>query len=199
MAQTSAPNRRRSWTPLRLPGSDHAFVHASGDSFESTDPATGDAVATLATSTRDDLDRAALGAAEAFATTAWASDGALRARVLFAFAAALRADADRLAELLTRDQGKTLHEAHIEIAGSAAMVEYYAGLARSLYGRSTVLGPEVTGVILREPVGVVAVITPWNWPLTLLVRSLAPALATGNASVVKPASLTSAVTVETLA
>src|SRR5437762_1512938 len=51
----------------------------------------------------------------------------------------------------------------------------------------------------REPVGVVAVITPWNWPLTLLVRSLAPALAAGNAAVVKPASLTSAVTVEALA
>src|SRR5215210_7918827 len=199
MAQTSAPNRRHSWTPLGLPGRDHTFVHAGGDSFESTDPATGDSVASLSTSTTDDLDRAVASAAEAFRTSEWSSDGALRARVLFAFAAALRTDADRLAELLTRDQGKTLHEAQLEIAGSAAMVEYYAGLARSVYGRSTVLGPEVTGVILREPVGVVAVITPWNWPLTLLVRSLAPALAAGNAAVVKPASLTSAITVETLA
>src|SRR2546430_13897457 len=79
------------------------------------------------------------------------------------------------------------------------MVDYYAGLDRAVSGRSAVLGPEVTGVVLREPVGVVAVITPWNWPLTLLVRSLAPALAAGNAAVVKPASLTSAVTVEALA
>src|SRR5205823_8263481 len=78
------------------------------------------------------------------------------------------------------------------------MVDYYAGLARAVYGRSAVLGPEVTGVVLREPVGVVAVITPWNWPLTLLVRSLAPALAAGNAAIAKPASLTSAVTVEAL-
>src|SRR5215217_5092560 len=106
MAQTSAPNRRRSWTPLRLPAGDHAFVHATGESFESTDPATGDTVATLATSTTDDLDQAVSSAGEAFRTSAWPSDGALRARVLFAFAAALRADGDRLAELLTRDQGK---------------------------------------------------------------------------------------------
>ncbi|TML67967.1 MAG: aldehyde dehydrogenase, partial [Actinobacteria bacterium] len=127
------------------------------------------------------------------------SNGELRARVLYGFAQALRADADRLAELLTREQGKTIHEAHIEIAGSAKMTEYYAGLARLVYGRSAVLGDEVTGVVLREPVGVVAVITPWNWPLTLLVRSLVPALAAGNATVVKPASITPAITVEALA
>jgi betaine-aldehyde dehydrogenase len=61
------------------------------------------------------------------------------------------------------------------------------------------LGPGVHGVTLREPVGVVAVITPWNWPLTLLTRSLAPALAAGNAVIVKPASLTPAITVAALA
>jgi betaine-aldehyde dehydrogenase len=111
----------------------------------------------------------------------------------------LRSHRDELTELLTREQGKTIHESQIELDGSAEMVEYYAGLARAVYGRSTLLGPDVTGVILREPVGVVAVITPWNWPLTLLVRSLAPALAAGNATVVKPASLTSAVSVKALA
>jgi betaine-aldehyde dehydrogenase len=71
-------------------------------------------------------------------------------------------------------------------------------MARAVYGRSITLGESASGVILREPVGVVAVITPWNWPLTLLVRSLAPALAAGNACVVKPASLTSAVTIAAL-
>ena len=189
---------RTAWTALRLPAARHDFVHARGDVFESTDPATGELVAELASSTPSDVDTA-VGAAAAAARSAWASDGELRARVLYGFAQALRADQDCLAELLTREQGKTIHEARIEIAGSARMTEYYAGLARLVYGRSTVLGAEVTGVVLREPVGVVAVITPWNWPLTLLVRSLVPALAAGNATVVKPASITPAITVEALA
>jgi betaine-aldehyde dehydrogenase len=189
---------RQPWTAPRLPSQDHAFVHADGPPFDTFDPATGELVATLASSTPGDVD-AAVAAAVRASETAWASSGELRARVLYGFAQALRADADRLAELLTREQGKTIHEAHIEIHGSAKMVEYYAGLARVVYGRSTVLGPDVTGVVLRSPVGVVAVITPWNWPLVLLVRSLAPALAAGNAAVVKPASITPAITVETLA
>jgi betaine-aldehyde dehydrogenase len=189
---------RTAWQVLRLPTAEHGFVHAGGDVFESTDPATGELVAELAASTLADVDEA-VGAAVEATRSAWASDGELRARVLYGFAQALRADQNRLAELLTREQGKTLHEAHIEIAGSARMTEYYAGLARLVYGRSTVLGAEVTGVVLREPVGVVAVITPWNWPLTLLVRSLVPALAAGNATVAKPASITPAITVEALA
>lgn len=189
---------RTRWQVLDLPAAEHGFVHAHGDAFESTDPATGELVAALATSTANDVE-AAVGAAVAATRSAWASDGELRARVLYGFAQALRGNEDRLAELLTREQGKTIHEARIEIAGSAKMTEYYAGLARLVYGRSTVLGAEVTGVVLREPVGVVAVITPWNWPLTLLVRSLVPALAAGNATVVKPASITPAITVEALA
>ncbi len=188
---------RTAWQVLRLPAAEHAFVHAHGDVFESTDPATGELVAELGASTTADVDDA-VGAAFAAGGSGWPSNGELRARVLYGFAQALRADADRLAELLTREQWKTIHEAHIEIAGSAKMTEYYAGLARLVYGRSAVLGDEVTGVVLREPVGVVAVITPWNWPLTLLVRSLVPALAAGNATVVKPASITPAITVEAL-
>jgi len=190
---------RGPWSVLRLPGEEHDFVCASGESFESADPATGEPVATLAASTGADVDEAVGRARDAFRASAWASDGGLRARVLYGFAQALRAERDRLAELLTREQGKTIHESRIEVAGSAKMVEYYAGLARAVYGRSMVLNENVHGVVLREPVGVVAVITPWNWPLTLLVRSLAPALAAGNACVVKPASLTSAVTVEATA
>jgi betaine-aldehyde dehydrogenase len=191
--------RRHPWQVLRLPRREHGFVYATGDGFESTDPATGDLVAILGSSTPDDLEQAAGAAQEAFRKSSWASDGATRARVLYGFAQALRSERARLTELLTREQGKTIHEARIELDGSAKMVEYYAGLARAVYGRSAILGPDVTGVVLREPVGVVAVITPWNWPLTLLVRSLAPALAAGNSAIVKPSSLTSAISVEALA
>jgi betaine-aldehyde dehydrogenase len=199
MATAKIAPTRRSWPPLELPSAAHDFVHAAGPAFESRDPVTGGIVAILASSTTGDLDAAVERAQRAFRQSRWAVDGAMRARVLHGYARVLREHADQLAELLTREQGKTIHEARIELAGSADMVEYYAGLARAVYGRSAVLGPDVTGVILREPVGVVAVITPWNWPLTLLVRSLAPALAAGNAAVVKPASLTSAVSVEALA
>ncbi|MFN8221887.1 MAG: aldehyde dehydrogenase family protein [Gaiellales bacterium] len=190
---------RGTWQALRLPGPGQAFVHATGDPFASTDPATGELVAELASSTTADVAAAVAAAVRAAETPEWATSGEVRARVLHGFADALRANEDRLAELLTREQGKTIHEALIEIRGAAKMTDYYAGLARAVYGRSTVLGPEVTGVVLREPVGVVAVITPWNWPLVLLVRSLAPALAAGNATIVKPASITPAITVEALA
>jgi betaine-aldehyde dehydrogenase len=197
--QTTSSTSRGSWEPLRLPANGQGFVRATGTVFESRDPVTGEVVATLRSATPQDLDSAVEHAQQVFRESRWASDGALRAQVLHGFARALTENSERLAELLTREQGKTIHEARIELGGSARMVDYYAGLARAVYGRSALLGPEVTGVILREPVGVVAVITPWNWPLILLVRSLAPALAAGNAAVVKPASLTSAVTVEALA
>ena len=197
--QMTSPTSRGSWEPLKLPANGHGFVRATGDAFESCDPATGEVVATLRSSSAEDLEAVAGRAQRAFRESRWASDGALRAHVMRGYARALSDNSERLAELLTREQGKTIHEARIELGGSVRMVDYYAGLARAVYGRSALLGPEVTGVVLREPVGVVAVITPWNWPLTLLVRSLAPALAAGNAAVVKPASLTSAVTVEALA
>ncbi len=166
--------RRAAWVELRLPREDQGFVFATGEPFRSHDPATADTVATLASSTPADVDRAVAAAERAFRASRWASDGELRARVLHGFAEALRADVDSLAELLTREQGKTIHEAHVEVYGAAKMVDYYAGLARAVYGRSMVLAPNVHGVVLREPCGIVAVITPWNWPLVLLVRSLAP-------------------------
>jgi betaine-aldehyde dehydrogenase len=190
---------RPQWVPLELPAPGHGFVHATGDVSQDLDPATGEVVALVRQATADDVDAAVGRAVAAFASARWRNDGALRARVLSRYAQRLRDHTDELAELLTREQGKTLGEARSEIIGSADMTDYYAGLARAVYGRAIALGDTAHGVILREPTGVVAVITPWNWPLTLLVRSLAPALAAGNACVVKPASLTSAITVAALA
>jgi betaine-aldehyde dehydrogenase len=189
---------RASWAALSLPSETDEFLRATDDPMESSDPATRATVAKVRTSSHSDVDDAVSMARDAFQRGGWPNDGAQRARALYGFAVALRANKEELAELLTREQGKTIHESRLEIEGSADMVEYYAGLARAVYGRSIALKDEVHAVILREPVGVVAVITPWNWPLTLLVRSLAPALAAGNACVVKPASLTPAITVASL-
>ena len=194
----TAETGRTAWTRLALPTPIQSFVKASDEPLESRDPATGELVATVRVSTAEDVAAAVDHARAAWSRGGWRSDGAQRARVLYGFAQALRANQERLAELLTREQGKTIHEARLEIAGSAEMTEYYAGLARAVYGRSMILNDDVQSVVLREPMGVVAVITPWNWPLTLLVRSLAPALAAGNACIVKPASLTPAITVAAL-
>jgi acyl-CoA reductase-like NAD-dependent aldehyde dehydrogenase len=198
VSASATTNGRTAWEPLDVPAANQPFVIAGGATFESTDPATGDVVARVRASDPADVD-AAVAAARAASRGAWRDDGALRGRVLYRYAQALRANADTIAELLTREQGKKLFEARIEVMGAANHAEYYAGQARSIHGRAMALGPGVHGVTLREPVGVVAVITPWNWPLTLLTRSLAPALAAGNAVVVKPASLTPAVTVAALA
>jgi betaine-aldehyde dehydrogenase len=187
---------RTQWTPLEP---DHDFVHATGPVADDLDPTTGEMVARIRQATAADVDTAVRRARTAFENTKWRDDGKLRARVLTRYAQNLREHTPELAELLTREQGKTIGEARSEIAGSADMADYYAGLARSVYGRSIALGETAHGVILREPAGVVAVITPWNWPLTLLQRSLAPALAAGNACVVKPASLTPAITIAGLA
>lgn len=197
---TAVSPHRAAWSAIDLPAPDHEFVHARGPAFESMDPATGQVVARVRASSGADVDvDVAVEAARAAMQGAWRDDGALRGRVLYRYAQALRSNVDRLAELLTREQGKKFTEARIEVMGAANHAEYYAGQARAIHGRAIALGPNVHGVTLREPVGPVAVITPWNWPLTLLTRSLAPALAAGNPVIVKPASLTAAITVEALA
>ena len=190
---------RTAWRVLSIPGTGRSFTFASGDVFEDRDPTTQEVVAEVRSSTPEDVRRAVEQATHAFRTARWRNDGAARSRILFRYAENLREHVEPLAELLTREQGKTIGESRSEILGSADMVEYYAGLSRAVDGRAFALGDEAHGVVIREPLGVVAVITPWNWPLTLLMRSLAPALAAGNACVVKPASLTPAITVEALA
>lgn len=187
------------WTAVEVRHASHPVLLASGDPLESYDPATGELVATVAQSTIEDVDRGIVGASEAVRRSSWRNEGAMRARVLFRWAERVRERSDYLAELLTREQGKPLAQARGEVAGSINMIEYNAGLARALYGRSLALKDGVHGVVLREPVGVVAAITPWNAPLSLTIRAVAPALAAGNAVIVKPASLTPTIVTEAMA
>lgn len=195
---SNASFARPAWRTLKLPKEGQHFCLANDDELTSVDPTTGEVVAVLRSSSADDVDTAVERAHRTFTTSGWRNDGALRARVLNRYANALRDRVDDLAELLTREQGKTIAEARSEVLASAGMLEYYAGAARLLCGRAFALG-DAHGVVLREPIGVVGVITPWNWPLLLMIRAIAPALAAGNAIVVKPASMTPAVSVEGLA
>ena len=128
----------------------------------------------------------------------WGGTNALaRGRVLFNAAAILRERSGHLAELLARENGKTLAEATGEVGKAAEFFEFYAGLAVLPYGDLIHdARPTTTVTVRHEPVGVVLVITPWNDPLLTPARKIAPALATGNAVVFKPASDTPLIAIE---
>jgi betaine-aldehyde dehydrogenase len=164
--------------------------------LESRDPANGELVYYATNSTVDDARAAVAAAKQAFEHSDWADNSVARAKGLYKLAEALKASVDWLAPLLTREGGKPLAISRAEVVRGADALEYYAGLARNVYGRTINLGPNEMAMLMREPIGVVSIIVPWNMALSLLTRSLAPALATGNAVVIKPASLTPGATAE---
>jgi aldehyde dehydrogenase (NAD+) len=155
------------------------------------DPASNTPLATTAVASRDDA-RAAMEAADrAFRESGWATDdGARRGRALQKLALLVETHTDELARLETRNMGKPLRESKGDVGYIVRTLEYFAGLADKVEGETIpVPGPRFD-FTLREPLGVTVHIAPWNYPLLLSVRSLAPALAAGNAAVLKPATLT---------
>jgi acyl-CoA reductase-like NAD-dependent aldehyde dehydrogenase len=170
---------------------DGRWVRGSAkESIEVVNPATEEVIATVPKGTRADA-RAALDSAKK-AQRAWEEVTPLRrAHYLKRLAEMIREDRERLAAVLTSEQGKPLFEARQEVDGSAEHFEYFAEFARRIEG--DVLpsdNPGQTVMILRLPIGVVAAITPWNFPSAMVARKLAPALITGNSVVVKPSSNT---------
>ncbi len=168
-----------------------AWKDATGGArFDVTDPATGDTVGSVPNGTRDDV-TAAIDAAAA-ALPGWRSTPALqRARILRKAADIMRERADLIATTMTSEQGKALAEAKGEVEYAASFFEWFAGEAERVYGE--IAPPMNTAnrvLVLRQPVGVVAAITPWNFPAAMMTRKLGPAMAAGCTSVVKPASAT---------
>ena len=159
-------------------------------------PATESVIASVPKASREET-KAALEAAQK-AQPRWEDLAPLqRASFLFKTAQLIRRDKERLARLLTSEQGKPLFEARGEIDGAASNFEYYAEFARRIEG--DVLpsdNPRQTVMILKLPIGVVASITPWNFPSATVARKLAPALITGNTVVTKPSSNTPLSTIE---
>ncbi len=153
-------------------------------------PATGAPMGDAPVSSPADLDRAVAAAATAFRTTAWRRDAKLRSTVLSAWADGLERNADDLVHLLVTETGKLLAEAEFEVRSSVESLRYNAGMARYVGGRAGLLPDGTTAHLERQPVGVTAFIAPWNWPILLLLRDLAPALAAGVTAVVKPSELT---------
>ena len=158
------------------------------------DPATGEQIAQVASGGTVDVDRAVAAARDAFARGPWRNtSGAERARLMWRLAELLLENAEELAELETFDNGKPMHDTRaVDLPVASELLRYHAGWATKLNGISTQIGApgEYTAYTVREPVGVVAQIIPWNFPLIMAVMKLAPALAAGCTVVLKPAEET---------
>jgi succinate-semialdehyde dehydrogenase/glutarate-semialdehyde dehydrogenase len=168
-----------------------SWIDATGGArFDVTDPATGNKVGSMPNGTEADV-KAAIDAAAA-ALPGWRSTPAIqRARILRKAADLMRERADEIATTMTSEQGKALAEAKGEVEYAASFFEWFAGEAERVYGE--IAPPMNTNnrvLVLRQPVGVVAAITPWNFPAAMMTRKLGPAMAAGCTSVVKPASAT---------
>jgi len=162
----------------------------SGETIQVMNPSTGEPVDTAPRATTEDA-RAAIDIAhEAFATwSEWTQ--AKRAEVLSRTVQLLRIHEKELANLLTREQGKPIREAMLEIRRYAHTLEYYAGLGKNIRGGYIPQIAENTyGLMIKRPLGVVGAIVPWNFPVSLMGNKLGPALLAGNCVVVKPAGTT---------
>ena len=171
---------------------------ASGESFESLNPYTGSVWARIPAGQDSDVDRAVTAAQKALDDPAWKLMGlARRGMLMRRLGELIGEDADHLGHVETRDNGKLIREMLAQARLLPMFLNYYAGISDKILGETIPQeNPAVFNYTLREPVGVVAILTPWNSPLLILHLSLAAALASGNTIVVKPSEHTSASTLE---
>ncbi|GAA4827738.1 aldehyde dehydrogenase family protein [Saccharopolyspora rosea] len=156
--------------------------------FDTVNPATGEVLAAVAACGPAEADAAVAAARAAFDGTGWAQDAQLRKRVLLAVADAIEEHAAELALLESLDMGKPVREAlAVDVPGSAATFRWYAEAIDKCCGEVVPTGPGDHAWVDRLPVGVVAAVVPWNYPLEIASWKLAPALAAGNTAVLKPA------------
>ncbi|MFI6679571.1 aldehyde dehydrogenase family protein [Kribbella sp. NPDC050470] len=162
----------------------------SAHETKSIAPADGAVLGTYADADAEQAAEAIAAARRAFEETDWARDRRLRHRVLTELADGVERHADELITMVARENGKILKDAAFEVNLSAPKFRYYAGLAISHDGRASEVAPGLHLTSAPEPIGVAGIITPWNSPVALLVRSLAPALAAGCTAVLKLAGQT---------
>lgn len=162
---------------------------ASGKTFATHSPIDGTRLAEVASAGIEDVDRAATAARKAFDDGPWPKMPPFeRGRFLRAIADRILLRRDELAELETRNSGKTISNSRNEVEAAARVFAYYAGAMDKFFGETIPLGDAVLDFTLREPVGVVAQITPWNFPFLAAAWKLAPALSAGCTVILKPAS-----------
>ncbi|MEJ1119116.1 aldehyde dehydrogenase family protein [Phyllobacterium sp. CCNWLW109] len=166
---------------------------AAGDVIERKSPGHGVVVSRYQAGTKVDAERAIAAARSAFDTGPWPyMTGAERSNILLKAADLIAARADELAYLDCIESGKPISQANAELGGAVDIWRYAAALGRDLHGESyNTLGDGTLGVVLREAIGVVSIITPWNFPFLIVSQKLPFALAAGCTAVVKPSELTS--------
>src|SRR5438094_253718 len=159
--------------------------------FEVLDPATNRPIARVASGGKEDVDAAVDAARRAFESPDWRDlDPSKRGRFLWLLGQQVRDRFEELSRLESLNVGKPLREAKGDVAYVYKLFEYYAGLADKIQGDTIPVPGARLDYTLREPLGVTAHIAPWNYPLLLACRGIAPALAAGNTVVLKPATLT---------
>ena len=162
---------------------------ASGATFDTVNPATGAVLAGIAACDREDVNRAVGAARAAFEDRRWAGQPPkARKKTLLKFAEIMLANREELALLETLDVGKPIRDSlPIDATKSAECIAYYAEAIDKLYGEVGPTGDDDLSLIVREPVGVVGLVVPWNFPLLMASWKIGPALAAGNSVVLKPA------------
>ncbi|HTS15022.1 MAG TPA: aldehyde dehydrogenase family protein [Candidatus Sulfotelmatobacter sp.] len=165
---------------------------ADGQTFEVMNPATGQVMARAPLGGKEDVDRAVKAARQAFDDPrGWSSwSAAKRGRTLQKFSNAVKAHLEELAQLESQNVGKPITGARGEALGTSLVFEYYAGAANKLFGETIPVSKPGLDFTLREPIGVVGLIVPWNFPMNMASWKLGPALAAGNTCILKPASWT---------
>lgn len=166
------------------------WVEGEGPPGDSVNPADGNRIGQFHVGSRAIADEAARVARETFFGSSWAQSPRLRAQALFEIADRLEAAKEEIADLVVLENGKLRSEALGETMGAISETRYYAGLARNIRGTLQETAPGNMSLFHREAAGVAGIIVPWNAPVTLLMRSLAPALAAGCTTVIKPAAQT---------
>lgn len=168
-----------------------------GETFERLSPSHGILVSRSAKGADADTQAAIAAARAAFDSGVWSRiSGKARAAVLLKVAELIEGNVDRIALIETLESGKPITQARGEVSGAADLWRYAASLARTMHGEShNTLGEDMLGIVLKEPVGVVSIITPWNFPFWILSQKLPFALAAGCTCVVKPSEMTPSTTV----
>lgn len=172
---------------------DGKWVNAeSGKTFETRNPATDQVIGKVAEGSKADVDKAVKAARKAVEEGPWRKmSTAQRAKLMFKLADLVEKNADQLAQLETLDNGKPINESkHIDVPQTIETFRYYGGWATKIEGETINANPNMFTYTLREPVGVVGQIIPWNFPMLMAAWKLGPALACGNAIVLKPAEQT---------
>ena len=195
MNQTATPTAqdwRARATALAING--HAFIDgryveaASGETFARINPATGIEIARVASTDKADVERAVAAARRAFDSGVWSRQPPReRKRVLQRFAELILAHRDELALLETLDMGKPISDSlAVDIPATARCIAWYAEAVDKVYDEVAPTAHDQLALITREPIGVVAAIVPWNFPLIMAAWKIGPALAAGNSFILKP-------------